>query len=87
MKLTTPCHQAQHCEALLRNSGTLKITLGRRHSHSESVVAMLEQLLLLEQKQPLRFLVVSSQYLLGSVSLKSITEALNIYNCTSGLKL
>tara|TARA_R110002153_G_scaffold195922_10_gene349262 strand:- start:487 stop:747 length:261 start_codon:yes stop_codon:yes gene_type:complete len=79
-------HQEALCECLTRTSSIARIALNRRHSHSAIVAAALQQLLLTEQKQLLGFFVVSSQYLLNSVSLESITEALQIFNCTKEQK-
>lgn len=79
-------HQEALCERLTRTSSIARTALNRRHNHSATVAATLQQLLLTEQKQPLSFFVVSSQYLLNSVSLESITEALQTYNCTKERK-
>ena len=79
-------HQQALCEDLARTSGIAKIVQCRRQTRSTTVAATLEQLLLIEQKQPLRFFVVSSQYLFNSVSIEIITEALHTYNCTKEQK-
>lgn len=86
MTLAMASHQEALYECLTRTSNIARITLNRRHSHSATVAATLQQLLLIEQKPLLGFFVVSSQYLLNSVSLESITEALQTYNCTKEQK-
>ena len=86
MTLATTSHQEVLYECLTRTSSIARIALNLRHSHSATVAATLQQLLLTEQKPLLGFFVVSSQYLLNSVSLESITEALQTYNCTKERK-
>ena len=86
MSLARTSHQEALCERLAHTSRIARITLNRRRNHSATTAATLQQLLLTEQKPLLGFFVVSSQYLLNSVSLESITEALQTYNCTKERK-
>ena len=79
-------HQEALCECLTHTSRIARTALNRRHNHSARAAATLQQLLLTEQKPLLGFFVVSSQYLLNSVSLESITEALQTFNCTKERK-
>ena len=86
MNSLEPYSRRAVCERPTRISRTAIIAPCLRQSRSMIVAEVLRQLLLTESKQPLSFLVVSSQYLLNSVSLESITEALQTYNCTKERK-
>lgn len=86
MTLAMASHQEALCERLAHTSRIARITFGGRRHHLRTTAAELKRLPLTEQKPLLDFLVVSSQYLLNSVSLESITEALQTYNCTKERK-